>query len=68
MASYNGGPGGRDIVAEEFFEMASEVTKAYEEKRVLPKRLLFTASELENIRKLQTVAHVAQQGGRNEKG
>ncbi len=68
VASYIGGLGGRDIVAEEFFEMASELKKAWEEKRVLPKRMLFTASELENIRKLQTVSHVAQQGGEYGKG
>ncbi len=68
IASYIGGLGGRDIVAEEFYEMASEIKKASDEKRVLPKRMLFTASELENIRKLQMVAQVAQQGGNNAKG
>ncbi len=68
VASYIGGLGGRDIVAEEFYEMASEIKKACEDKRVLPKRLLFTASELENIHKLQTVACVAQQGGKDENG
>lgn len=58
IASYIGGLGGRDIVAEEFFEMAAELKKGCEEKRSLPKRLLYTASELENIKKLQSVAHL----------
>ncbi len=63
IASYIGGLGGRDIVAEEFYEMAAELKSACEEKRQLPMRLLFTASELENIRKLQTVAQVTRQQG-----
>jgi pyruvate ferredoxin oxidoreductase alpha subunit len=58
VASYIGGLGGRDIVAEEFFEMAEELKKGCEEKRNIPKRLLYTVSELENIQKLQSVAHL----------
>ncbi len=64
VASYVGGLGGRDILAEEFYEMAEELRKNSDERKTLPRRLLYTASELENIRKLQSVAHIAsQQGG-----
>ncbi len=65
VLSYIGGLGGRDIVAEEFYEMAVELKTACKDNKPLPKRLLYTEQELENMRKLQTVAHVAlHQGGK----
>ncbi len=54
--SFIGGLGGRDISAEEFYEMASVTAKAAAEGRSLPPRLLMTGQELADIRRLQTIA------------
>ena len=56
LASYVGGLGGRDISAEEFFEIARETRAAADSGRALPPRLLYTAAELRQVRKLQAVA------------
>jgi pyruvate ferredoxin oxidoreductase alpha subunit len=56
LNSFIGGLGGRDISAEEFFEMASVTAKAADEGRSLPPRLLFTREELEEMRRLQAIA------------
>ena len=61
IASYIGGLGGRDISIEEFFEMASEVSAAVKENKLLKPRLLYTETELREVRKLQAVAHVERQ-------
>jgi pyruvate ferredoxin oxidoreductase alpha subunit len=57
LASFIGGLGGRDIAPEEFFEMIQVLRRAAEEGRPPPPRLLFTADELREVRKLQAVAH-----------
>ena len=57
LASFVGGLGGRDIAAEEFFEMVRVLQRAADEGRPPPPRLLFTADELREVRKLQAVAH-----------
>ncbi len=57
LASFIGGLGGRDIAPEEFFEMIRVVQKAAEEGRPPLPRLLFTANELREVRKLQAIAH-----------
>jgi pyruvate ferredoxin oxidoreductase alpha subunit len=57
LASFIGGLGGRDIAPEEFFEMIRVVRKAVEEGTPPPPRLLFTANELREVRKLQAIAH-----------
>lgn len=62
LASFIGGLGGRDISIEEFYEMASVTRKAVEEGRVPSPRLLYTKGELREIRKLQAIAHVGQEG------
>ena len=58
IASFIGGLGGRDIAPEEFFEMVRVLQKAEAEGVPPPPRLLFTASELREVRKLQAIAHV----------
>jgi pyruvate ferredoxin oxidoreductase alpha subunit len=58
MVSFIGGLGGRDISSEEFFEMARVTKQAAEEGKAPPPRLLYTAGELKEVRKLQTIAHV----------
>ncbi|HME70917.1 MAG TPA: transketolase C-terminal domain-containing protein [Myxococcota bacterium] len=56
LASFVGGLGGRDVVLEEFREMAHETLRAAEEGRESPRRLLYTAQELREVRKLQGIA------------
>ena len=56
LLSYVGGLGGRDISAEEFFEMASEGLRAAETGVAPEPRLLYTAGELREMRKLQAIA------------
>lgn len=57
LLSYIGGLGGRDIGAEEFFEMAAEAQRTAETGVVPEPRLLYTADELREVRKLQAIAH-----------
>src|SRR5512135_1218439 len=49
LNSFIGGLGGRDISAEEFYEMAAVTGKAAAEGRSLPPRLLFTTQELAEV-------------------
>jgi pyruvate ferredoxin oxidoreductase alpha subunit len=58
LLSFIGGLGGRDISAEEFFAMVEQVRRAVESGKVPPPRLLYTESELREVRKLQALAHV----------
>ena len=58
LASFVGGLGGRDIPAEEFFAIAEVLGKAAETGVTPPPRLLFSAHELREVRKLQAIAHV----------
>lgn len=64
LASYVGGLGGRDIAPEEFYEIARELREAITQQRAPRPRLLYTANELRQMRKLQAVAAVE----RNELG
>jgi pyruvate ferredoxin oxidoreductase alpha subunit len=61
IASYIGGLGGRDISIEEFYEMAKETGDAMQHKKALKPRLLYTESELREVRKLQAIAQVERQ-------
>ena len=61
LASFVGGLGGRDITAEEFYEMAAKVRDADAAGQVLPPTLLYTETELREVRKLQAVAHVERE-------
>jgi pyruvate ferredoxin oxidoreductase alpha subunit len=66
LLSYIGGLGGRDISAEEFFQMAAEAQRAADAGSAPAPRLLYTADELREIRKLQAIANAERQhlGGR----
>jgi pyruvate ferredoxin oxidoreductase alpha subunit len=61
LVSFIGGLGGRDIVAAEFFEIAAVARRAAETGEVPPPRLLYTAAELAELRKLQAIAHGSSQ-------
>jgi pyruvate ferredoxin oxidoreductase alpha subunit len=56
LVSFIGGLGGRDISDAEFSAMASEARAAAETGTRPEPRLLYTATELREIRKLQTIA------------
>ncbi len=58
ITSFIGGLGGRDISAEEFFEMFQVTRDAVASGKTPPPRLLYTAAELREIRKLQAIAQV----------
>jgi pyruvate ferredoxin oxidoreductase alpha subunit len=58
LASFIGGLGGRDISLEEFYEMAAVTRKAAAQGMAPPPRLLYTADELREVRKLQAIAQV----------
>jgi pyruvate ferredoxin oxidoreductase alpha subunit len=58
LLSFVGGLGGRDIGADEFFEMARLAAGAAESGVTPPPRLLYTGNELREMRKLQAIAHV----------
>lgn len=56
IARYVGGLGGRDICAEEFYRIAAETHAAVKTGVAPEPRLLYTAPELREVRKLQAVA------------
>lgn len=59
LSGFIGGLGGRDLAAEEFYEMARLALAAADAGIAPPPRLLYTAGELREVRKLQAIA----QGG-----
>ncbi|MDH3511462.1 MAG: pyruvate synthase [Gammaproteobacteria bacterium] len=61
LLSFIGGLGGRDISAEEFYEMVAIAEQAIASGDTPPPRLLFTEDELREIRKLQAVAQVERE-------
>lgn len=58
LASFIGGLGGREIPPEEFFEILRVTESAAARGEAPPPRLLFTETELRELRKLQTLAGV----------
>jgi len=56
LASFVGGLGGRDIQPSEFYAMAEAAREAADAGRPPEPRLLYTADELREIRKLQGIA------------
>jgi len=60
LASFIGGLGGRDILMEEFFEMAKQLKEAYEEGRQLQPRLMYTNAEMKELRSLQIQAQTIE--------
>lgn len=63
VASFIGGLGGRDISAEEFYEIARVLREAVASGRTPEPRLLYTETELRQVRKLQAIAAVEGDGG-----
>lgn len=66
LNSFIGGLGGRDISAEEFYEMALVTAQAVGQGRSLPPRLLFTGGELAGVRELQAIARGGETGRKGE--
>jgi pyruvate ferredoxin oxidoreductase alpha subunit len=58
LASFIGGLGGRDIPAEEFYAIAGVLRAAAAAGQAPPPRLLYTETELREMRKLQAIAQV----------
>jgi len=56
LLSYIGGLGGRDIGPDELFAIAEETRRAAEQGQAPAPRLLYTETELKELRKLQTLA------------
>jgi pyruvate ferredoxin oxidoreductase alpha subunit len=61
LASFIGGLGGRDISAEEFYEIVAQTRAAADSGRTPPPRLLYTEDELREVRKLQAIAHAERE-------
>jgi len=61
LASFIGGLGGRDITAEEFYQIAATLQDAAKQNITPPPRLLYTEEELRAMRKLQAIAHVERE-------
>jgi len=61
LASFIGGLGGRDISAEEFYEIAAILQDGVEKNTTPAPRLLYTEKELRAMRKLQAIAHVERE-------
>ncbi|NNM00317.1 MAG: pyruvate synthase, partial [Gammaproteobacteria bacterium] len=66
LLSFIGGLGGRDIRAEEFFEMVAVARQARVDGVVPPPRLLYTEEEMRELSKLQAVAEVERRELRGE--
>jgi pyruvate ferredoxin oxidoreductase alpha subunit len=58
VASFIGGLGGRDISAEEFYEMAKVISQAAKVGHAPAPRLLLTREELAEVRRMQQIAGV----------
>jgi len=56
LVSFIGGLGGRDITQEEFFQMISVTRQAVQDGKAPPPRLLYSAEEQHEVRKLQAIA------------
>jgi pyruvate ferredoxin oxidoreductase alpha subunit len=67
IASFVAGLGGRDISQEELFEIARELRAAAARGEAPAPRLLYTADELREVRKLQALAAVEREQ-RRERG
>lgn len=61
LASFIAGLGGRDITSEEFFDIVKETQQAIADGKSPPPRMLYTETELREVRKLQAVAQVERQ-------
>ncbi len=61
ITSFIGGLGGRDISAEEFYQMVAVTREAVVSGEIPEPRLLYTAQELREVRKLQAIAMVERE-------
>lgn len=61
LGSFVGGLGGRDIRAEDFFEISRQMEDALETGVAPPPRLLYTSAEMRQVKKLQAIA-LAERG------
>ena len=61
LASFIGGLGGRDISAQEFYQIAEVLRGAVQTGETPPPQLLYTHNELREVRKLQAIAQVERQ-------
>jgi pyruvate ferredoxin oxidoreductase alpha subunit len=66
VTSFIGGLGGRDISAEEFYQMAEVTKQAVADDQAPEPRLLYTETELREVRKLQAIAKVERDELANE--
>ena len=66
LLSFVGGLGGRDVSAEEFYEMARIARQAVTDGAAPPPRLLYSETELREVRKLQAIA-LAERGSVGDK-
>jgi len=60
LASFVGGLGGREITPEEFYRMVEETGDCVHRNMAPPPRLLYTDSEMREVRKLQAIAQLAR--------
>lgn len=58
LVSFIGGLGGREISAEEFYEIAAVTRRAAADGEAPAPRLLYSQTELREVRKLQAIAHI----------
>jgi pyruvate ferredoxin oxidoreductase alpha subunit len=58
VTSFIGGLGGRDISAQEFYQMLAVTREAIASGKIPAPRLLYTGQELREVRKLQAIAMV----------
>jgi len=58
LTSFIGGLGGRDISPEDFYEIARVTREAVTSGETPAPRLLYSATEMREQRKLQAIAHV----------
>ena len=61
LASFIAGLGGRDITSEEFFSIAKETRQAVADGKSPSPHMLYTETELREMRKLQAVAQVERE-------
>jgi pyruvate ferredoxin oxidoreductase alpha subunit len=64
LASFVGGLGGRDIPSEELYQIFEVTREARRRGEPPPPRLLYTESELRELRKLQAVARAEREATR----
>jgi len=61
LSSFVGGLGGRDISAEEFYNMVAVTRQAITDGQAPAPRLLYTENEMREMRKLQAIAQVERE-------